>query len=103
MPPFTQNDTLALKSLLRVLRFIKPYRRLAVLTFACAATAAAIELLPPWLLGKLIIDDVIVGQKHTLLPRAIAALLLAYPGKKVASSLRIPLNHTLEQSVIFDL
>src|SRR2546422_488080 len=100
---FTQNDTLALKSLLRVLRFIKPYRRLAVLTFACAATAAAIELLPPWLLGKLIIDDVIVGQNHTLLPWAIAALLLAYAGKNVASSLRIRFNNTLEQSVIFDL
>ena len=92
-----------MKSLLRVLRFIKPYRRLAVLTFACAATAAAIELLPPWLLGKLIIDDVIVGQNHALLPWAIAALLLAYAGKNVASSLRIRFNNTLEQSVIFDL
>ena len=92
-----------MKSLLRVLRFIKPYRRLAVLTFTCAAVAAAIELLPPWLVGKFIIDNVIVGQDHSLLPWAIAGLLLAYASKNVASSLRIRFNNTLEQSVIFDL
>src|SRR5213594_3408312 len=90
-------------STLTQLEEFEKYRRLAVLTFACAATAAAIELLPPWLLGKLIIDDVIVGQNHALLPWAIAALLLAYAGKNVASSLRIRFNNTLEQSVIFDL
>src|SRR5438094_7014064 len=94
---------LALKSLLRVLRLIKPYRRLAVLTFTCAAAAAAIELLPPWLVGKFIIDNVIVGHNHALLRWAIAALVLAYAGKNVASSLRIRFNNTLEQSVIFDL
>src|SRR5439155_349049 len=65
--------------------------------------AAAIELLPPWLVGKFIIDNVIVGQNHALLPWAITALLLAYAGKNVASSLRIRFNNTLEQSVIFDL
>src|SRR5438094_3015823 len=94
---------LALKSLLRVLRLIKPYRPLAVLTFPCAAAAAASELLTPWLLGKLIIDDVIVGRNHALLPCAIATLLLAYAGKNVASSLPIRFNNPLEQSVIFDL
>jgi ABC-type multidrug transport system fused ATPase/permease subunit len=91
------------KALLRVLRFITPYRRLAVLTFTCATAAAAIELLPPWLVGKFIIDGVIVGQNHSLLPWSIAALLLAYAGKNIASSLRIRFNNTLEQSVIFDL
>jgi ABC-type multidrug transport system fused ATPase/permease subunit len=92
-----------LKSLLRVLRYIRPYGGLAALTFAAAATAAAIELLPPWLVGKLVIDDIIVARNPALLPWAIAAILLAYAGKNVASSLRIRFNNRLEQNVIYDL
>ena len=92
-----------MKSLLRVLRYIRPYWGLAALTFAAAATAAAIELLPPWLFGKLVIDDIIVARNPELLPWAIAAFLLAYAGKNVASSLRIRFNNRLEQSVIYDL
>jgi ABC-type multidrug transport system fused ATPase/permease subunit len=92
-----------LKALLRVLRYIRPYWGLAALTFAAAATAAAIELLPPWLFGKLVIDDIIVARNPALLPWTIAAFLLAYAGKNVASSLRIRFNNRLEQSVIYDL
>ncbi|HEX9284117.1 MAG TPA: ABC transporter ATP-binding protein [Nitrospirales bacterium] len=92
-----------MKSLLRVLRYIHPYWGLAALTFATAATAAAIELLPPWLVGKFIIDDIIVARNPALLPWAIAAILLAYAGKNVASSLRIRFNNRLEQNVIYDL
>ena len=91
-----------MKSLLRVLTYIRPYRGLAALTFAAATTAAAIELLPPWLL-KIIIDDVIGGNRVGLLPWVIAGLLCAHVGKNVASSLRIRFNNTLEQRVIYDL
>ena len=91
-----------MKSLLRVLTYIRPYWGLAALTFAAAATAAAIELLPPWLI-KIIIDDVIGGNRPELLPWVIGGLLLAHVGKNVASSLRIRFNNTLEQRVIYDL
>ena len=91
-----------MKSLLRVLTYIRPYWGLAALTFAAATTAAAIELLPPWLL-KIIIDDVIGGNRAGLLPWVIAGLLGAHIGKNVASSLRIRFNNTLEQRVIYDL
>jgi ABC-type multidrug transport system fused ATPase/permease subunit len=92
-----------LKSLLRVLRYIRPYWGLAALTFVAAATAAGIELLPPWLVGKFVIDDIIVARNPSLLPWAIVAILLAYAGKNVASSLRIRFNNRLEQNVIYDL
>ena len=75
---------------------------MAALTFAAATTAAAIELLPPWLI-KIIIDDVIGGSRAELLPWVIAGLLGAHIGKNVASSLRIRFNNTLEQRVIYDL
>jgi len=91
-----------LKSLLRVLTYIRPYWGLAAITFTAAATAAAIELLPPWLL-KIIIDDVIGGNRPGLLPWIIGGLLLAHVGKNAASSLRIRFNNTLEQRVICDL
>ncbi len=91
-----------MKSLVRVLTFIKPYGWLAALTFLAAGAAAAIELLPPWLV-KIIIDDVIGRNQPALLPWVIAALLFAHVGKNLASSLRIRFNNTLEQNVIYDL
>ena len=91
-----------MKSLLRVLTYIRPYWGLAALTFAAATTAAAIELLPPWLM-KIIIDDVIGGNRPGILPWVIAGLLGAHVGKNAASSIRIRFNNTLEQRVIYDL
>jgi len=91
-----------LKSLLRVLRYIRPYWGLAGLTFVSAAAVAGLELLPPWFI-KIIIDDVIGGNQPALLPWIIGGLLAAYAGKNVAASLRIRFNNTLEQQVIYDL
>ena len=91
-----------MKSLLRALSFIRPYGHLATLTFFAAAAAAAIELLPPWLV-KIIIDDVIGSNRPGLLPWIIGGLLLAHVGKNLASSLRIRFNNILEQRVIYDL
>jgi len=91
-----------LKSLLRVLGYIRPYWGWAALTFVAASAAAAIELLPPWLL-KLVIDDVIGQNQIALLPWLIGGLLLAYAGKNLAASLRIRFNNTLEQQVVYDL
>ena len=91
-----------MKSLLRVLRYIQPQWRLALITLSCAAAAAAIELVPPWLV-KLVIDDVIGKAQVTLLPWLIAALILAYLGKNIAASLRIRFNNTLEQQVVHRL
>jgi ATP-binding cassette subfamily B protein/subfamily B ATP-binding cassette protein MsbA len=91
-----------LKSLFRVLRYIRPYWRLTALTFTAAAVAAGLELLPPWLV-KLVIDNVIGQHQISLLPWLIAALLFAQAGKNLAASLRIRFNNTLEQQVIYDL
>ena len=91
-----------MKSLLRVLRYIRPYWGLAALTFAAASAAAALELLPPWLV-KLVIDDVIGQNQIALLPWLIGGLLLSHAGKNLAASLRIRFNNTLEQQVIYDL
>ncbi|WP_447980338.1 ABC transporter ATP-binding protein [Candidatus Nitrospira bockiana] len=91
-----------MKSLLRILRYIAPYRTLAVATLLCAALTTALELVPPWLI-KVVIDDVIQAKQMALLPWAIGGLLGAYGLRNLFASLRIRFNNTLEQKIIYDL
>lgn len=91
-----------MKSLLRVLHYLRPYRRLALLTLLAAACATAMELLPPWLV-KVVIDDVIQGKRMGLLPWVLGGLVASYALKTTFASLRIRLNNRLEQTVVHDL
>ncbi len=91
-----------MKVLLRVLRYLRPYRFLAATTLLCAALTTALELVPPWLV-KIVIDDVIQAHRSALLPWVMAALFLAYGLKNLFASLRIRFNNRLEQRVVHDL
>lgn len=91
-----------MKSLRRVLRYLAPYRFLAVLTLLCAGLTTALDLVPPWLV-KVIIDDVIGAKQSALLPIVVVALAIAYVLKNLCASLRIRFNNTLEQRVVHDL
>ena len=91
-----------MKSLLRVLHYLRPYRRLALLTLLAAACATAMELLPPWLI-KVVIDEVIQGKQMALLPWILGGLVASYSLKTTFASLRIRLNNRLEQTVVHDL
>jgi ATP-binding cassette subfamily B protein/subfamily B ATP-binding cassette protein MsbA len=90
------------KSLLRVLGYIRPYRGLAALTLLAAALVTTMELVPPWLV-KRIIDEVIRGGNLALLPWLIGGLIGAYAARAVLNSTRIRFNNLLEQSVIHDM
>jgi ABC-type multidrug transport system fused ATPase/permease subunit len=90
------------KSLLRVLLYLRPHRALAIVTLVCAACATAMELVPPWVI-KIIIDDVIQAKQVSWLPGAIGLLVGAHVFKNVFASLRIRLNNQLEQTVVHDL
>ncbi len=89
-------------ALLRILGYIRPYRWLAVATVLCAASATAMELVPPWFI-KIAIDDVIQANRPALLPWVLAGLVGAYALKNLFASFRIRLNNTLEQQVVHDL
>lgn len=91
-----------MKSLLRVLHYLRPYRWLAVATVLCAASATAMELVPPWFI-KVVIDDVIQANQPSWLPWILAGLMLAYGFKNLFASFRIRLNNRLEQQVVHDL
>jgi len=90
------------KSLFRILTYIKRYRLLAAGSLACAALTTLIELAPPWLI-KIVIDDVIQGGRREWLPWVIGGLAAAYGLRNLSASLRIRLNNTLEQRVMYDL
>ncbi|UCE63689.1 MAG: ABC transporter ATP-binding protein, partial [Nitrospirota bacterium] len=91
-----------MKSLIRILSYLAPYRPLVILTFLAATLTTAFDLLPPYLI-KVIIDDVIPNQDLNFLPWVLVGLLLAYGLKNLCNSLRIRFNNKLEQRVVFDL
>jgi ATP-binding cassette subfamily B protein/subfamily B ATP-binding cassette protein MsbA len=89
-------------SLLRVLRYIRPYRKTAALTLGAAILITLIELIPPWLI-KTIIDDVIRAGQVDWLIWLVLALVAAYLCRSLLTLLRIRLNNRLEQQVIYDM
>ncbi|MFZ1744994.1 MAG: ABC transporter ATP-binding protein [Nitrospirales bacterium] len=91
-----------MKSLLRVLSYLAPYRGLVCVTFFFAGVTTALELLPPWLI-KIVIDDVIPAKNMDVLTWVLVGLFLAYGLKNLCNSLRIRFNNTLEQRVVHRL
>ncbi|MEO6203752.1 MAG: ABC transporter ATP-binding protein [Nitrospirales bacterium] len=91
-----------MKTLLRVLSYLAPYRGLVCVTFFFAGVTTALELLPPWLI-KVVIDDVIPAKNMDTLTWVLVGLLLAYGLKNLCNSLRIRFNNTLEQRVVHRL
>jgi ABC-type multidrug transport system fused ATPase/permease subunit len=71
-------------------------------TFLFAGLTTAFELVPAWLV-KILIDEVIQGERVNLLGWVFAGLVSAYVLRNLSSSLRIRLNNTLEQQVVHDL
>ena len=91
-----------MKSLFRVLTYLAPYRGLVCLTFFFAALTTGLELLPPWLI-KIVIDEVLPGQKIDVLTWILVGLTVAYGLKNLCNSLRIRFNNMLEQRVVHRL
>lgn len=91
-----------MNSLIRILGYLRPHRRLVVTMFSFALLTTAFDLLPPWLI-KVIIDDVIQADRMDLLPWVLGGVVLAFGFKNSLNSLRIRFNNILEQRVIFCL
>ncbi len=101
-PTFTARKRSTREVLRRVLRYLKPYKLMAAGTVGCALLSMAFALTYPKL-TQFVIDDVIGrGRRDLLLPMA-AALMGAFVLRDVFNSIRIRINNTLEQNVIFDM
>ena len=86
----------------RVWVYLKPYKLMAFGTMFCALMSLAFSFAYPWL-TRVIIDDVIVKQQPSLLAPVMLGLLGSFLLRELFNSIRIRINNTFEQNVIFDM
>src|SRR5436190_15479468 len=90
-----------MKTTLRVFSYIRRYPWMAAGTLACAVlTTLLVTVFPK--VTQLVIDDVRAGRGEHLLTYSLVALA-AFFFRHLFNALRILLNNTFEQRVIFDL
>jgi ABC-type multidrug transport system fused ATPase/permease subunit len=91
-----------MKSLLRVLSYLKPYRKGVALTLFLAISTTFLDLVPPWLI-KVIIDSLVEGKESLWVYGPIIGLACIYLARNVTNHKRILINNQVEQNVVFDL
>lgn len=91
-----------MKTFLRLLLYIKPYRGKLAIAFMLAAGVTILGLLPPYLM-KIIIDDVIIKKDMRLFTVIIGILFLIYILRSILISFRIVMDNIVQQGLIFDL
>jgi ATP-binding cassette subfamily B protein len=90
-----------MKTILRVLAYVRRYPWMAAGTLACAIAATLMVVVFPKVI-QLFIDDVRVGRADRLTMLALVAAG-SFLVRDVFNGVRIILNNTFEQEVIFDL
>src|SRR6188472_3866759 len=91
-----------MKTVWRVLAYLKRYPWLAAGTLACAILGTLMVIVFPSV-TKWIIDDVVRANRPDKLLPLILLATVAFLIQHLFNSLRIILNNTFEQKVIFDL
>jgi ATP-binding cassette, subfamily B, bacterial len=86
----------------RVAGYLRPYKWMAVGTIGCALLSLACSLAYPKL-TQFVIDRVIGQRRYELLAPVMLALLGAFLLRDLFNSLRIWINNTFEQNVIYDM
>lgn len=91
-----------MKTILRVLSYLRRYPMLGAAQIFCAITGTLMVIVFPHITRE-VLDVVVPGKQwERLTPLALWALA-AYFAQHLFNSLRIQLNNTFEQKVIFDL
>jgi ATP-binding cassette, subfamily B, bacterial len=86
----------------RVSVYLWPYKLLALGTVGCAVLSLCFAFVYPKLI-QFVIDDVIGQRRGDLLAPIMLALLATFFLRDFFNSLRIRINNTFEQNVIFDM
>lgn len=101
-PTFGAKARSTSEILRRVAHYLKPYRLMAAGTIFCALLSQGFALLFPRL-TQFVIDDVITRHRLELLTPVMLGVLGAFVLRDVFNSLRILINNTFEQNVIYDM
>jgi ATP-binding cassette subfamily B protein len=91
-----------MKTIWRVLSYLKRYPWMVAATLACALLSTLMIIVFPAVM-KFVIDDVIAGHRPELLLPAVGIALLAFFLQDLLNGVRILVNNNFEQKVIFDL
>src|SRR5438093_4900637 len=101
-PTFTAKSRSTWEILRRVSRYLRPYKWMAAGTIGCALLSLAFSLAYPKL-TQFVIDEVIGRRRIELLTPIMLGLLGAFLLRDLFNSLRIRINNTFEQNVIYDM
>ena len=91
-----------MKSLLRVLSYLKPYTPLVVITLIFAVATTLLDLVPPWLI-KIIVDQLVYDTDSAWVYWAALGLFAVYFARNFCNYKRIMVNNKVEQKVVFDM
>lgn len=101
-PTFAAKSRSTWEILRRVAAYLKPYKLMSSGTMACALLSLAFSMAYPWFIREVI--DGVIGQHNVqLLTPVMLALIGSFLLRDGFNSLRIRINNTLEQNVIFDM
>ncbi|HEY2952424.1 MAG TPA: ABC transporter ATP-binding protein [Verrucomicrobiae bacterium] len=101
-PTFAAKSRSTGEIIRRVAVYLRPYKLMAAGTIACALLSLAFSFAYPKL-TQYVIDDVIAQGRIEKLTPVMLALLGAFLLRDLFNSLRIRINNTFEQNVIFDM
>src|SRR5688500_18999627 len=101
-PTFKAKSRSTWEIVRRVAVYLRPYKLMACGTMACAIISLACSFAYPQL-TQFVVDDVIGKGRADLLAPAMLGLLGAFLLRDVFNSLRIRINNSFEQNVIYDM
>ena len=101
-PTFKAKSRSTWEILRRVAVYLKPYKLMSFGTMGCALLSLGFSMAYPGFI-RAVIDDVIGKHQVSLLTPVMLALIGSFLLRDVFNSLRIRINNTLEQNVIFDM
>src|SRR5258708_25917299 len=101
-PTFTAKSRSTGEILRRVAVYLRPYKLMAAGTIGCALLSLAFSLAYPKL-TQFVIDAVIGRKRMDLLTPMMLALLGAFLLRDLFNSLRLRINNSFEQNVIYDM
>ena len=101
-PSFVAKSRTTWEIMRRVSRYLGPYKLMAAGTIACAVLSLGFSFVYPKL-TQYVIDDVIGQRQIQLLAPVMLVLIGAFFLRDVFNSIRIRINNTFEQNVIYDI
>ena len=101
-PTFRSRPRATSEVVRRVGVYLRPYKLMVAGTVGCAVLSLAFGFVYPKL-TRIIIDDVIQKEHYDWLTPAALGLIGAFLFRELFNSLRIRINNSLEQNVIYDM